>query len=144
MHTCTVPIEIIELEDNSFHLLVHATLDGIEGDFIIDTGASVTVADRALFPGVQETETAFNIHSGSISGDISDVRLVDIRRFDLGEYPSDLTRIALIDLTYVNEMYVKYAKRKILGLLGGDFCVKYQAVIDCERKTFTFRTHLSF
>ncbi len=45
-----IPVEIIKLEDNSFHMLVHVETDGVQGDMIIDTGASVTVLDSLLFP----------------------------------------------------------------------------------------------
>lgn len=41
-----IPIEIVELEDNSFHIIVSLQIGSIEGDFIIDTGASVTVIDK--------------------------------------------------------------------------------------------------
>lgn len=46
-----IPIEIVELEDNSFHIIVSLQIGSIEGDFIIDTGASVTVIDK-LTPGL--------------------------------------------------------------------------------------------
>ena len=46
-----IPIEIVELEDNSFHIIVSLQIGSIEGDFIIDTGASVTVMNRwMMFP----------------------------------------------------------------------------------------------
>ena len=45
-----IPIELVELEDCSYHLIVKVDIDGIAGDMIIDTGASVTVADQKLFP----------------------------------------------------------------------------------------------
>ena len=45
--------------------------------------------------------------------------------------------LAAIDLEYVNEMYVKHLNRKIIGLLGCDFCVRYQVAIDYRKKEFT-------
>ena len=39
----SIPLELVKLEDNSFHLLVKVEIDQIQGDMIIDTGASVTV-----------------------------------------------------------------------------------------------------
>ena len=46
----TVAVEIVGLEDNSYHLIVPVEINGIQGDMIIDTGASVTVVDRQVFP----------------------------------------------------------------------------------------------
>ena len=43
----SIPIEIIELETQSYHLIVKCTLNGEQsGDMVIDTGASKTVFDR--------------------------------------------------------------------------------------------------
>ena len=45
-----VDLELVELEDSSFHLIVPVEIDGVRGDMIVDTGASVTVVERKLFP----------------------------------------------------------------------------------------------
>ena len=44
-----VEVELVELEDSSFHLVVPVDIDGVKGDMIVDTGASVTVVERKLF-----------------------------------------------------------------------------------------------
>lgn len=134
----TVPIEIVELEENSLHLLIRVCINDTEGDFIIDTGASVTVADNHLFPEAQKTEEEIHFRSGSINGEISDIRLVEVDRFEIGGQAVGLKRMAALDLNYVNDMYHKFLDRKVIGLLGGDFCVKHRAVIDCNRQTFSF------
>jgi hypothetical protein len=41
---------------------------------------------------------------------------------------------ALIDLSGINEMYQQHCNRKICGLLGSDFLLKYKAVINYERR----------
>jgi len=45
----TVPLQIIELEDDNYHLVVSSVLpDGNEGFWVVDTGASKTVFDKTL------------------------------------------------------------------------------------------------
>ena len=41
--TIKIPIEIVELDNNSFHLFVEGFVNGQRCDLIIDTGASKTV-----------------------------------------------------------------------------------------------------
>ena len=126
----TVPLEIVELESDSFHLLVPVVINGEQGDMIVDTGASVTVADRRFFPDGCEEETDVQLQSGGITGSISDVRTISVRQFCIGELKLRDKRIAVIDLDYVNDMYQKHVHRKVMGLLGSDFLIAHRAVID--------------
>ena len=133
----TIPVELVKLEDNSFHLTVKANINGTIGDMIIDTGASVTVADQHLFPDTGEDDTEINLQSGSVSGKIDDVRLIHIRHFSVGNYSIKNFRIAGINLDYVNDMYKKHLQRKIIGLLGCDFLAYYHACINYKERTLT-------
>ncbi|MDL2251769.1 retroviral-like aspartic protease family protein [Odoribacter sp. OttesenSCG-928-J03] len=133
------PIEILKLENNSYHILVHAEVDGICGDFIIDTGASMSVMDKTLFCENDEILDPLNMKSGGISGDIDEVKIVRISEFKIGGQITDNTQIALIDMEYINELYMQSQSRKIIGLLGSDFCVKHRAIIDYGKKRLTFK-----
>lgn len=133
--TTSVPIEIIKLEDNSFHIIVKVEIDGIQGDMIIDTGASVTVIDQKLFPPKNDDpELVTQIQSGSVSGQIENLSLIKAGYLKIGGRKFKNIQLAGIDLDYVNEMYHKYFNRKIIGLLGCNFCVRYQVVIDYQTR----------
>ena len=132
-----VDLELVELEDSSFHLIVPVEIDGVHGDMIVDTGASVTVVERKLFPGKELEGAEVKVQSGSVSGQIEDVRIIRADVFRLGGRKIKDFRLAAMDLEYVNEMYDKHLSRKIIGLLGCDFFVNYRAVIDYSRKKLT-------
>lgn len=132
-----VDLELVELEDTSFHLIVPVEIDGVRGDMIVDTGASVTVVERKLFPGKELEGAEVKVQSGSVSGQIEDVRIIRADVFRLGGRKIKDFRLAAMDLEYVNEMYDKHLSRKIIGLLGCDFFVNYRAVIDYSRKKLT-------
>lgn len=129
-----IPIEIIELQDNSYHMIVKVEIDGIPGDMIIDTGASVTVVDREIFPDKIDNESIGKIQSGSVTGQINEVHLLQAGLFKIGGRKMKDIQLAAIDLSYVNDMYDKHLKRKIIGLLGCDFCVRYDVIIDYGNK----------
>lgn len=132
-----VEVELVELEDSSFHLVVPVDIDGVKGDMIVDTGASVTVVERKLFEGKEADDTVVKIQSGSVTGQIEDVQIIRAEAFRLGGRKLKRVRLAAMDLEYVNEMYDKHLSRRIIGLLGSDFCVRYQVVIDYGSKKMT-------
>lgn len=129
-----IPVEIVELEDCSYHMIVKVEIDGVQGDMIIDTGASVTVVDQHIFPDKENDESTVKMQSGSVTGQINDVRLIKAEHFKIGGRKIRNFRLAGIDLDYVNGMYNKHLKRKIIGLLGCDFCVRYGVIINYRSK----------
>lgn len=134
-----VPIEVVELEDNSFHILVSVEVNGVCGDVIVDTGASVSVLDQAMFHEEEESlDMVREIQSGSVNGQIKNVKVIHVGLFKLGDLTLQGMPSAILDLTYVNEMYGKHFNRKVLGLLGCDFFVKYRAVIDYDKNILIF------
>ena len=135
----TVPIEIVKLEDNSYHLIIQGEIDGIKGEMIIDTGASVSVIDKALLTEKWEDKNGCTIQSGSVSGQIEHVELLVADYLKIGGRKLKNTSFAAIDLKYVNEMYKQRLKRKVIALLGSDFFVRYQAIIDYSTLKLTLK-----
>lgn len=95
-----IPIEIVELEDNSFHIIVSLQIGSIEGDFIIDTGASVTVIDKLTPFSYEPLDDVSEINSGGVCGEINEVQLVNItgstnRQPHDREYPRGSHRLAV-------------------------------------------------
>lgn len=131
------PVEIVKLEDESYHLLIEAEVDGISGDMIIDTGASVTVVDQQLFPGHTDGKINAEMQSGSVTGQIENIRLLRPKSFKIHGHTVNQPQMATINLNYVNDMYHKHVRRRIIGLLGSDFCVKQKAVIDYRTQEFS-------
>lgn len=134
-----VPIEVVELEENSFHIITVLQIGSLEGDFIIDTGASVSVIDKYTPFNYEPVENASEINSGGVNGEINEVQLVNIAALQIGDHTLENVHMALIDLQYVNSLYEKHLQRRVAGLLGCDFCVKYNAVIDYENKVLTLK-----
>lgn len=144
-HTCPrytsrqirVPLELVKLEDNSYHLIIPVEIDGIQGDMIIDTGASVTVVDQEMFPLQASENKGLQIQSGSVTGEIENVRIIRANYFMAGGKKIKNFRFAGISLKYVNQMYHRHLNRKIIGLLGCDFCVRHRVVIDYHKRELT-------
>lgn len=131
-----VPIEIIELETQSFHLLVSCQISNdLSGDLVIDTGASKTVLDRNFVTNYELVENEDSaIQSKGLGEGSINTEMAKIDSFQLGELFVLGFDCALIDLSGINEMYQQHCQRKICGLLGSDFLLKHRAIIDYEKK----------
>jgi predicted aspartyl protease len=136
-----LPIDIVTLgEDNSFHLFVRGLINGKEYDLLIDTGASHTIFDASLIPEapVSEIEShdiqSAGIHAGELKSSIG-----HIKKFKLGELKRVNWVVVLIDLTHVNDLYKKFSDKRVAGLIGSDFLLKHNAMIDYKKRVLVLR-----
>jgi hypothetical protein len=136
-----IPIEIIELDNNSFHLFVLGFVNGQGCHLIIDTGASKTIfALNHLQPILHELPISQpDIQSAGISASSMDSHSGIISEFRLGQLRITAMDAVLIDLTSLDELYKKYTSKSIWGLIGSDFLLKYKAKLDYGNRTMTLR-----
>lgn len=138
----TSNLQLIELEDDNFHMIVPAVFNGGEtGYWIVDTGASKSVFDLNLKdlyePAGEETD---QIHTAGIGEKPIHTSIGVLQSFFLGKFLVENLRVALLDLSHINQFYTQAASMNICGLLGGDFLRKYNAVVDYRKKTMRLST----
>jgi len=133
-------IEIIKLEDESYHILIEAEFPGnILGKLIIDTGASKTVIDADFAEQfTSQIEDVENQDSSGINAIITGAKIGTIPKINFGNLEIKDYKCLLLDLSHVNSLYKKYTNKHIAGLLGSDFLVNYEAVIDYGQKKISF------
>ncbi|MEN8117427.1 MAG: aspartyl protease family protein [Bacteroidota bacterium] len=130
-----IPVQIIELESENYHVLVSsAFFDGTKGNWVIDTGASKSVFDKNMvnYYSVFEDETE-ELHSAGLDQEPLTTIIGYMKTFSLGKMKIENMKIALLDLSHINELYSKATDLKICGLIGSDFLVKHGAVIDYRK-----------
>lgn len=137
----SIPIEIIELEHDNYHLLVSSHFpDGSEGNWVIDTGASKSVFDQNLRQHYKELDgLTEELHSAGFNDEPIKSTLGILGSFSFGKFRIDKMKVAVMDLSHINTLYSKYSGAKICGLLGSDFLMKHKAVIDYKRKRLVLR-----
>lgn len=131
-----IPIEIIELEDNNYHLLVKSTFESNEtGWWVIDTGASKTVFDKNQVGAIKEVSNETEeLHAANTNDEPLTTSLGYLKPLYFDKLHVQNLRAAFLDLSNINQLYEKAANSKICGLLGGDFLLKHKAVIDYKRR----------
>lgn len=137
----TLPIEIIELENNNFHLLLEGRFqDRTVSHWIIDTGASKSVFDKTLsdYYKLIEPDDDEEFHSAGINEGTVETAVGEIKRIKFGKLKIKNLQVALINLDHVNDIYRRYHDVRIVGLLGGDILKEYSAIIDYGKKEVIF------
>jgi len=136
-----IPINIIPLgEKNSYHLFISGKINNQPCELVIDTGASTTIFDSTIIPKISAGETdEHEIQSAGIQAGDLNAEIGKIEKFELGELKRTDWKAVIIDLTHVNELYGKVTDKRIAGLIGSDFLLKYKAVIDYKKKKLILR-----
>jgi hypothetical protein len=131
-----IPLKLVELETGNFHLIATCTFpDGATGNWAIDTGASKTVFDKNLEKYYSvSAENGEEIHSAGIGEKPVETTLGILSPFSLGKLKTGKMKVALLDLSHINELYKRATDLEICGLIGGDFLSKHHALIDYKRK----------
>lgn len=131
-----IPLQLVELEDDNFHLVVASKLpDESTGYWVIDTGASKTVFDKTLAENFrEETHESEEVHTAGIGEKPLESSVGYLKPFSIGRLKLDELRVALLDLSHINQFYSKVTNLKICGLLGSDFLLNHNAIIDYKKK----------
>ena len=136
------PIKILQLEKGDYHTLLHGSVDGHRVRIVLDTGASHSCVDKLFvnqyFPEMNmEKNEGVNAGIASTGFEVLVADLPDVRigRFHLKIFPNT----AVIDFSHINGAYRMLHRKPIQMILGNDFCVRHNAVIDYDRRLFLFQ-----
>jgi hypothetical protein len=135
MRTITVPLRLINLQDDGFHLLVEIVVFGLSGYAVVDTGASRSVFDKTLIeqhiaPNEGQEAMPADENYATTLFSTSSTALATIPSLQIGKLKiNDYVTIAL-DLQSVNEAYRQFGHPWISGIIGGDILINYQAKLD--------------
>jgi hypothetical protein len=135
-----VPIQLLPIENDGFHILVKGKINRKKALFLVDTGASRSVFDQhgirkfmseATFEANERLSTGLGTNSmPSMVTEIASISFGDL-------VIKDYTAIA-IDLKHVFESYDKLGLPNIDGILGGDILVTYRCVINYGKRRLKF------
>ena len=116
------------------HLLLSASINGVKGDFILDTGASnscVGFEEADLFKLTAENSKTKAAGAGAI-----DMFTKSAHRnlLKIGRWTDDDFNLVIFDLSHVNIALQQHKAKKVQGIIGADVLIRGKAVIDYENK----------
>lgn len=112
------------------HLLIKATLNGVKGTFILDTGASNScvglegIEKFQLFAEISETKAAGAGATGM------DTQLSKNNHLKLSHWNTNDMNVIIFDMRHVNEALTLYKTKPIDGIIGADILLSGKAIID--------------
>ena len=132
-----IPIQLVSLEAEGFHLFVEAELNGKSANLLVDTGASKTVFDiNMISKFVRKRKKSFESFeklSTGLGTNTMESHFTIVKKFCLGELVIENFQVILLDMAHVNQSYDTLGMTPIDGVLGSDLLMKHKAVIDYEK-----------
>lgn len=131
-----IPINIVNIEGDGFHLIAEGFINDKAARFVIDTGASRTVFDKNNIlnyidnPEFSEKE---GLSAGIGGTDISSF-IFSIKELRFGDLVITDYQAVAMDLSNINNSYAMIKLPPIDGVLGGDLLMKHKAVISYKLK----------
>ncbi|QJD98057.1 clan AA aspartic protease [Mucilaginibacter robiniae] len=133
----TIPLQVIDLNDDGFHLLVEAFVFNTRFNIVLDTGASKTVFDQSM---LLEVQNSLNITASErLSAGLGTTTMASysaiLNNFKIGKLSLLNFEVAVLDLSTINQAYQQLNHPQVLGVLGGDILMQYKAVINYNKLT---------
>lgn len=136
-----IPLEILNFQDNGSHLLVEVVVSGKAFKAVLDTGASKTAFDKELLAEILDERTFEPVERFSTGLGTNSMQCFKtmLPGFSFGKLEIAGYEVAVLDLSHINMAYKDLGHETILGVIGSDLLLEYNAVIDYEKQLLTLR-----
>jgi hypothetical protein len=131
------PLIIAEIEAKNYHLFIELTVNNIPCRLLLDTGASKTVMDTDRVQAfVTNPKDIVAHHSKSVGLGTQDMetQVATLRNWRINQFEIRKFEVAVLPIAHVNQTYQQLNIPAIDGVLGSDFLMKYNAVIDYKKR----------
>ena len=118
------------------HLLIKAKINGIEGTFILDTGASNSCVDfeGITYFGLSASDSETKAAGAGGVGMLTQTSLKNTLK--LGRWSTKKFGLVIFDMSHVNEALRQYKAKPVHGIIGADILMKGKAIIDYYNHCF--------
>jgi len=135
MANIIVPLELINLNDDGFHLLVEVVVFGQSFHAVLDTGASKTVFDKEtvekyMMDSVLMASDRLSTGLGTNSMESHTIILPILK---IGKLKLKNFEAAVLDLSTINLAYSTLNLPPVIGVLGGDILYSHRAIINYNK-----------
>lgn len=112
------------------HLLIKAKINGVTGNFILDTGASNScVGFESVDLFLLEAKKSKTKAAGAgATGMFTQLALKN--QLQLGSWKDSDFELVIFDLSHVNEALTQHKAKPVHGIIGADILMKGKAIVD--------------
>lgn len=138
----TVPLTLLNLQDDGFHLLLEVIVFGHPFKAVLDTGASKTVFDKATVESHLHKNMVLR-HTDMLSTGLGTTSMqsfiLNVPDLQIGDFHLKNHEVAVLDLSTINFAYEQLDIDPVIGVIGGDILTRYGGVIDYRKTTLKLR-----
>ncbi|GAA0716834.1 hypothetical protein GCM10009430_12950 [Aquimarina litoralis] len=116
------------------HFEIKALLNGVEGNFIVDTGASNSCVGFDAVEKFNLFTQESDVKAAGAGATDMHTQLSKKNSLQLGKWSRKNISLILFDLTHVNTALTAHDATPVDGIIGADVLKKGKAVIDYEKK----------
>lgn len=112
------------------HLLIKITLNGVKGNFILDTGASNSCVG---FEGIEKFNLRPEKSKTKASGAGATGMLTQIskeNKLELNRWKENDFTLVIFDLSHVNSALTQHKAKPVDGIIGADILLQGKAIVD--------------
>lgn len=116
------------------HLTIKATINGVQGDFILDTGASNSCVgfESIEFFKLKAKKSRTKAAGAGATGMIT--QIASKNNLKIGTWKFADFNLVIFDLSHVNEALRQHKTKEVQGIIGADVLLEGDAIIDYSSK----------
>ncbi|MEY8868571.1 retropepsin-like aspartic protease [Meridianimaribacter flavus] len=116
------------------HFEIRATINGIKGLFILDTGASNSCVGFDAVERFNLKAKDSPIRAAGAGATDMETQISKKNKVKIGKWKKDKVALILFNLTHVNTALTSHNSKPVDGIIGADILKKGKAVIDYQKK----------
>lgn len=112
------------------HLLIKASINGVKGNFILDTGASNSCVgfESITFFELNATKSKTKASGAGATG--MQTQVAKNNKLQLGQWKETEFHLVIFDLSHVNLALTQHKAKPVHGIIGADILLQGKAIID--------------
>lgn len=130
-----LPLEVVDLQGDGFHLLVEVVVFGQSFKAVLDTGASKSAFDMEIVSSLAPEDQIIHVpdhHAIGLGTTTMERYFVVCPELKIGDLLIKDYEVPVFDLSAIKFAYDKLELPPVIGVIGGDILMDYKAVIDYE------------
>ncbi len=116
------------------HFEIKATINGVKGLFILDTGASSSCVGFEAIDTFKLNAKDSEVKAAGAGATDMLTQISKKNTLKIGKWKKEKVALILFNLTHVNTALVTHNAQPVDGIIGADILKKSKAIIDYEKK----------
>lgn len=116
------------------HFEIRASINGVKGRFILDTGASNSCVGFEAIDRFNLSVKDSEIKAVGAGASNMQTKISSSNKMKIGKWKKNRVALVLFNLTHVNEGLISHNANPVDGIIGADILKKGKAIIDYDKK----------